>query len=570
MLEKYHLALPKGHVIGKYKLERVLGSGGFAITYLAVDTNLDRKVAIKELMPSDLAIRLPDLSVAAKSPAEKESFEWARHRFLDEARNIARFEHPNLVRVFEHFELNQTAYIVMSYVEGDDLNEYLKGVVPAPVETLVKLVDPLLGALRVMHRSGFLHRDIKPDNIRITPEGVPILIDFGSARHAIGSKTRDLTTILTPRYAPFEQYSEKGNLGPWTDLYSLACVIHKTLRGKAPPEATERERNDPYVPLYGDIEFAEYPGTFLQAVDAALHPHEGKRPQSAEEWRGMLWLEVDLPTGYTRIPSGKNVSVGNLVSEPTTIREAQPIPRTKKLLSPFLVLLAILACITIIGGIWMLATEKKEPAKPLALISPLPDPGSGSRKEPASVGKAPPAVTPAPDADSDKPRPNTTNESKPESETQFTALGAADLYRQADRLLLDIAVSQVKRNSSADSLDGYNKGIDRDSWDARTLEAVKASIAARDKEIETFARDSISSLESLSNWPEVTRRQGFEIRDKELIVAKAVEKIDTDLQRSLLHVFRDFEMQTSTSIKLNTTLIKERVWETKLKNSPKQ
>lgn len=559
MSELHHLALPAGHVLGKYRLERVLGSGGFAITYLAVDTNLNRKVAIKELMPSDLALRLPDLSVAAKSPAESESFKWARSRFLDEARNIARFEHPNLVRVFEHFEMNKTAYIVMTYIEGDDLNDYLKGVVPAPVDTLVKLVDPLLGALRVMHRSGFLHRDIKPDNIRITPEGIPTLIDFGSARHAVGARTRDLTTILTPRYAPFEQYSEKGNLGPWTDIYSLACVVHKTLRGTAPPEATDRERNDPYIPLAGDSDFADYPQTFLNAVDIALCPHESERPQNADDWRALLWQEVDLPTGFTRIPSGRNVTINQIPFAPVVPEDSPPPTSDRKRRSPIVLLLGLLAFTMLGAGAWLLSKGETKNDKgsgdksvvdnsSLSLLSSIEKETAPKDKE-TDTGLEPAPTPPL--------RP---------SDSKYTDTGAAELYRQGDRLFLDISNSQFRKKSAADSLDGYHKGIDSESWDEQMLAAVKLSITARDKEIETLSKDSITALERLQEWPEPVRRKGYEIRDSELKLAKAEDKVDTDLQRSLLQVFRSFEKQIDSNIKIDTDLIKARIWEEKLKN----
>ena len=174
-----HLALQRGYVLNEYRIERVLGGGGFGITYLAHDTHLDCRVAIKEYVPKDLALREADCSVRARSAKATKGFEWGLKRFLLESRALASFHHPGIVRVLRYFQANETAYMVMEYETGEPLNQWLIGRLPLDRPTLLNIVRPLLDGLEAIHRAGFLHRDIKPGNIYMRADGTPVLLDFG-------------------------------------------------------------------------------------------------------------------------------------------------------------------------------------------------------------------------------------------------------------------------------------------------------------------------------------------------------------------------------------------------------
>ena len=233
---QHKLALPEGTRIGDFEFHRVLGHGGFGITYLGWNLALDIPVAIKEYLPADLATRESDRGVVPQSSQATADFQWGLDRFIDEARILARFQHPNIVRVHHFFQANSTAYIVMEYAEGETLSEVLnrKGVLTEA--ELKAILHPILDGLEVVHRADFLHRDIKPGNIIIRAEdNSPVLLDFGAARMAIGAKSRSVTSVVTPGYAPREQYSSRGNQGPWTDIYALGAVAYPAVDGHLRP-----------------------------------------------------------------------------------------------------------------------------------------------------------------------------------------------------------------------------------------------------------------------------------------------------------------------------------------------
>ena len=286
--QQHRLALPQGTRIWDFEFHRVLGYGGFGITYLGWNVALDIPVAIKEYLPVDLATRELDLSVVPQTTQAASDFQWGLERFLDEARALARFQHPNIVRVHHFFEAHGTAYIAMDYVEGQDLSAYLSHKGTLQKSELTAILYPLLDALEEIHRADFLHRDIKPGNIVIRDaDDAPVLLDFGSARQAIGAKSRSVTSIITPGYAPIEQYSSRGDQGPWTDIYALGGVCYRALTGQVPDDAPDRMRNDPLVPVAQRC-IDQARGEFLSAIDWALAVDEGDRPQSVAEWRAKL------------------------------------------------------------------------------------------------------------------------------------------------------------------------------------------------------------------------------------------------------------------------------------------
>lgn len=279
-------ALAAGQTVFEYQIDKVLGCGGFGITYLAQDVNLQLPVALKEYFPADLAVRGHDQSVQVRSAASASQFDWGLERFIDEARTLASFRQPNIVRVLRYFKANGSAYIVMEYESGDPLKRWLGKQALLDQKKLLHLIYPLLNGLEAVHRLNFLHRDIKPDNIYIRADGTPVLLDFGAARRVSGN--RDMTNIISPGFAPFEQYHSKGRQGPWTDLYSLGAVMYWMTTGKKPLESAARVRQDDMPKAANSANVALYGEALLKAIDWALMPDELQRPQDVTAFRQVL------------------------------------------------------------------------------------------------------------------------------------------------------------------------------------------------------------------------------------------------------------------------------------------
>ncbi|MES2191067.1 MAG: protein kinase [Pseudomonadota bacterium] len=278
-------ALPAGHRVFEYRIDRMLGGGGFGLTYLAHDANLELPVALKEYYPGDLATRSADSSVHVRAAEGASQFTWGLERFLDEARALASFRHPNIVRVLRYFRENGTAYIVMEYETGDPLKRWLMRQSSLDQPGLLDIVYPLMDGLEAVHKMKFLHRDIKPDNIYIRADGSPVLLDFGAARRVTAD--RDMTNIISPGFAPFEQYHSQGNQGPWTDIYALGAVMYWMVTGHKPIESASRVKQDK-MPRAVDAGHASFSASLLKAIDWAMTPDEGLRPQSLTEFRAAL------------------------------------------------------------------------------------------------------------------------------------------------------------------------------------------------------------------------------------------------------------------------------------------
>jgi serine/threonine protein kinase len=291
-------SLPPGLRLNDYVIERQLGGGGFGITYLARDSNLQLPVAIKEYFPSELVTRGTDNSVRVRTsnPGHQEQYDWGLERFLDEARALATFRHPNIVRVLRYFREHGTAYIVMEYESGLPLKRWVPQNAPLTRQSLLGIVCPLLDGLEAVHGSGFLHRDIKPDNIYVRADGRPVLLDFGAARR-VSANGGDMTNIVSPGFAPFEQYHSQGNQGPWTDIYSIGAVMYWMTTGRKPVESAARVKQDAMLPATSLAEASVYGEPLLQAIDWALQPDEGKRPQSVALFRAAIKgaEKVDAP-----------------------------------------------------------------------------------------------------------------------------------------------------------------------------------------------------------------------------------------------------------------------------------
>ena len=297
------LVLPLNTVLdGSYRIMRVVGSGGFGITYEAEDINLGTMVAIKEYYPFDFGDRDATMSVRPKSERHKQTFDWGRSNFLQEARTLARFEHPSIVRVTRVFEANATAYMVMRFERGMSFEAWLGSLGRPPTqEELDAILHPLLDALEMMHGTNFLHRDIAPDNIIVRADGTPVLLDFGAARRAVAEMSRSLTGIVKAGYSPHEQYSSDGRLqGPWSDLYALGGTLYRAVTGKAPEEATLRFDEDNMASA-AKLAKGKYRRDFLTAIDTCLKVRHSERPRSVAQLRPMLLGRMSQPKVTERL-----------------------------------------------------------------------------------------------------------------------------------------------------------------------------------------------------------------------------------------------------------------------------
>ncbi|MFO0122415.1 MAG: protein kinase domain-containing protein [Inhella sp.] len=333
--EDQRQALPAGTRFGELEILRTLGIGGFGIVYLARDHALERDVAIKEFMPAHLAWRSTDTHVSVRTSAHLKTFESGRRSFVNEARLLARFDHPSLLKVYRFWEDHGTAYMAMPYLQGQTLSAARKALGRAPDEAWIRQrFLPLLDALALLHASGVFHRDIAPDNIWLSaPDELPILLDFGAARREMGDQTQGFTAILKPSYAPIEQYADSSTMrqGPWTDLYALGAVLYHLLVGKAPPPATARIVADECQPLSqrNTPAFQGYSAGLLQAIDWAMSIRPKDRPASVADFRAVLLGERSAPPRTPWEPPAPDLQHPLLNLPPqsdpmaTTVREAR-------------------------------------------------------------------------------------------------------------------------------------------------------------------------------------------------------------------------------------------------------
>ncbi|MEQ1577433.1 MAG: serine/threonine-protein kinase [Hyphomicrobium sp.] len=291
------VALQSGtELAGDYRIDRVLGAGGFGITYLADEIALNRLVTIKEYFPSDFAARTAGFDAAPRSEQCASDYRWGLDRFIEEAQTLAKFSHPNIVRVYRYFRANNTGYMVLHFEEGQSLKAWLKSLGRAPRQKeLDQIVAPLLDALDSIHRSDFLHRDIAPDNIIIRKDGQPVLIDFGSARGEIAAHSKTVSALVKPGYSPYEQYAETSRQqGAWTDIYALGATLYHAVTGKRPPDSPSRMVKDEMIPAR-EAAVGGYRASFLKAIDKSLALSVDARPQSVAEWRGALLAPEPTP-----------------------------------------------------------------------------------------------------------------------------------------------------------------------------------------------------------------------------------------------------------------------------------
>ncbi len=281
-----------GTRVAEFEITGIVGEGGFGIVYLAFDHSLQRTIALKEYMPPALAGRGADHMIAVRSRRHQETFEAGLKSFINEARLLAQFDHPALIKVHRFWEQNNTAYMAMRFYEGRTLKDIIRDEPAIATEAWWKSVlKPILGALDVLYAVQILHRDISPENIMIQPTGEPVLLDFGAARQLIQNMAQALTVILKPGFAPIEQYADDPSMqqGPWTDIYALSAVVYSSIARKAPPASVARMMKDPIEPLTPE----QYPGysrQFLFAVSKGLAVRPDDRPQTIAEFSQLLGL----------------------------------------------------------------------------------------------------------------------------------------------------------------------------------------------------------------------------------------------------------------------------------------
>jgi len=341
MSQVYHGALPVGTRIESYEIASVLGVGGFGITYKGYDHSLHCDVAIKEYLPSGLALRTADgATVIPKSSDDKKYYEYGLKRFLEEARILAKFKERSIVRVSRFLESNGTAYLVMDYEDGESLAEYLQKCGVLSETEILDIMLPVLEGLGAVHAKDFLHRDIKPGNIYLRKNGPPVLLDFGAARQALGEQTRALTGMVTPGYAPFEQYNSRSKQGPWTDLYSIGATLYHCIAGKAPAESPDRiaalqeQDADPMQPAV-TAGHGRYRPEFLAVVDWMLAPLPKDRPQNIEQvlerLRALGKTSPPAPPRDSAFP--KTQALGATV--PASAPPSQPVQSTRDEIEAF-------------------------------------------------------------------------------------------------------------------------------------------------------------------------------------------------------------------------------------------
>ncbi|CAN5807666.1 hypothetical protein BH11PSE3_BH11PSE3_13340 [soil metagenome] len=360
-----YVALRPGQTIGRYEIVSVLGQGGFGITYRARDIQLGREVAIKEYLPSALAVRQDGATVLPRTTKMADDFGWGRERFVTEGRTLASLHHvPGIVQVFDYLEANGTAYIVMELLSGETLEDRIAKNGKLKPEEVDRILWPLLDGLEQVHGAGFLHRDIKPANILLDAAGNPTLIDFGASRAAMAGRSTALTAIFTPGYAAAEQMTS-ARQGPWTDIYGLSATLYHAIAGRVPPGAFDRMLNDEYQAL-AQLKPAGFPSGVLAGVDAGLAVVASDRPQSIAGWRPILGM-TEAPAADATMLMGKAAPVAlsekrpeirhvSTLTPPPAATAAQP-KRTALWVAIAVVLLALLGG----GGYYAVSSRGPDP-----------------------------------------------------------------------------------------------------------------------------------------------------------------------------------------------------------------
>ncbi|MDE8575340.1 serine/threonine protein kinase [Pantoea vagans] len=386
-------ALPLGYRFNEFEIKEVIGGGGFGIVYRAWDHQLERDIAIKEFMPASLAVRSDDLNLVLRSERFSKTFHAGLNSFIQEARLLARFNHPNLLHVLRFWVQNDTAYMGTVFYSGTTLSNFSERHPQSVNEAWIRrMLPPLLGAIKTIHEAGYLHRDISLDNIQIQSSGEPILLDFGSARKTIGNLSDESETMLRPGYAPIEQYSDndESEQGAWTDIYALGAVLHTLITGAPPPVSVVRSIEDNYQPLV-QRRLAGYSTALLSAVDRALALKPEDRPQSIDDFAVLMALPEREPEPLL---SAKMSGPGTMlvpIEEEAVIPPASPL---KTLLGHRFALPGLVAAGVLVGlcaGLMMSRGDDQTAPAETAPPAQTAEPAQTAAREPDPQPAPPPA-----------------------------------------------------------------------------------------------------------------------------------------------------------------------------------
>ncbi|MCP5158779.1 MAG: SUMF1/EgtB/PvdO family nonheme iron enzyme [Gammaproteobacteria bacterium] len=378
MIKKSNTLTTGYRLLDKYRIEAVLGAGGFGITYMAMHEALLKRVAIKEYFPVEWSYRDGDHVLAntqgglpTSEAGEDACYTWGLERFLSEAQTLVRVEHPGVVRVQDYFQSNGTAYIVMDYVDGEPLSQILQRDKTLPEDQVRRLIDDVLPALDAVHAQGYLHRDLKPANLYRRSDGRTILLDFGAARQALGRRSKSVTSVFSPGYSPIEQYLIDGKgYGPWTDIYAFGTVLYHCVTGMSPIEAPARVLDDPLQPAE-ELAAGRYSPVLLRLIDRAIAVRPEKRFQSIAQMRAALEappeeqedertvkLELPLRSDLHRSGEKPGLAIGEPARQPSSALSPEGNRRWRVIGGG----LALLALIAVGVGLWIRQPEPPGPS----------------------------------------------------------------------------------------------------------------------------------------------------------------------------------------------------------------
>ena len=494
--------LPAGARLRNYELVSVLGHGGFGITYYARDTTLGREVAVKEYLPTSLALREDGSMVVPRSTQLAEDFTWGRDRFLEEARILATLEGvPSIVRVYDFLEANGTAYMVMGLARGETLDQRLKSVGKLPATAVERLLRRLLDGLEEVHKAGFLHRDIKPANIILDDKDRPTLIDFGASRAAMADRTAAMTAIFTPRYAAAEQLTSDKQ-GPWTDVYGLSATVYHAITGQAPPSSLERALNDTYQPLTR-LSPPGFPSSMLQGIDIGLTVRPKDRPQSIAAWRGLLF-PADVAAGDSTVIAARPkpavvIETAAPATPPSTPGEpskAAAAPDRKKPVGGGRLALysGVLAVVLVLAAGGYLAFAPK-PAPPTAPVQQT----KAERDDEAAKARAETDARLQAEADR---KAQAEAEQKAQAEADARRKAQAEAERQAAAEAQQKAEAQAQQTKTAEAQqqaeEEARRKAEADAWQKKEAEAMaKAEAEAKQKaEADAAAQNTAAATEA--------------------------------------------------------------------------
>lgn len=385
-------ALPVGYRFNEFEIKEVIGGGGFGIVYRAWDHQLERTIAIKEFMPSSLAVRGEDMTLVLRSERFGKAFSAGLNSFIQEARLLARFNHPNLLHVLRFWVQNDTAYMGTLFYSGTTLSRLREEKPELINEAWIRRMLPmLLGAIKTIHDEGYLHRDISLDNIQIQDNGLPVLLDFGSARRTIGNLSDETETMLRPGFAPIEQYTDdnESEQGPWTDIYALGAVLRTLIVGSPPPVSVVRSIQDTCKPLV-ELMPQGYSIPLLQAIDKALALHMEDRPQSIEEFAALIEMPV---AGIDEVLTAKKTGTMLVPVEEETSASALDWRRYKL---PGLVAAGVL--VGVVAGAMLFGGGSQETPEQTAqtpAVSPPAETSAQAETRPATADVSEPVAPPA-------------------------------------------------------------------------------------------------------------------------------------------------------------------------------